>query len=100
MLRTASSARTSIRMSTEAPAAAVAGIYQRVSEGVKIAMKAKESQKLNALRGIRSALLAATKAEGKGDELSDEECIPLLRKLAKQRQEVGFAQAPIHFFVT
>jgi hypothetical protein len=86
-VRTASS-KTSLRMSTEAPAAQAAGIYSRVADDIKVAMKAKDSQKLNALRGIRSALLAATKAEGKGDNLTDDECFPILRKLAKQRQEV------------
>jgi hypothetical protein len=87
-------------MSTEAPTAEAIGIYKRVADDMKVAMKAKDSQKLNALRGIRAALLAATKAEGKGDDLSDEECVPLLRKLAKQRQEVSIIFPPVRHLLS
>ena len=57
-----------------------------VNDGVKEAMKAKDKEKLAALRGIKAVFQSSAKDKGV-DTLSDEECIAVLRKLAKQRQE-------------
>jgi uncharacterized protein YqeY len=76
-----------LRMMADAAAPpATAGIFTSVNDGVKTAMKAKDSQRLAALRGIKAALQVATK-EKNVDTLDDESCIPILRKLAKQRAE-------------
>lgn len=64
-----------------------ASIEQEVSQNLKEAMKAKDTERLKALRTIRAAFLTAMKAEGAGDSLSDKEAITTLRKLAKMRQE-------------
>ena len=69
------------------PAAGAGGIFAQVSEQIKVAMKAKDAPRLEALRGIRAAFLQGTKVEGAGDTLTDEQCQALLRKLAKQRAE-------------
>ena len=49
-------------------------------------MKAKDKEKLAALRGIKAVFQSSAKDKGV-DTLPDEECIAVLRKLAKQRQE-------------
>ena len=49
-------------------------------------MKAKDKERLQALRGIKAVFQSAAKDKGL-DALSDEECIAVLRKLSKQRQE-------------
>lgn len=54
---------------------------------MKAAMRAKDSNKLEALRAVKSAiLLAQTDAAGK-DGLSQDEELKLLQKLVKQRKE-------------
>ncbi|NCG18707.1 MAG: GatB/YqeY domain-containing protein [Rhodobacterales bacterium] len=61
-------------------------IIDDVSSQIKDAMRAREKVRLGALRGIRSGLIEAMKADG-SDTVSDETAIPLLRRLAKQRHE-------------
>ena len=63
-----------------------ADIQNAVEVGVKEAMKAKDKERLAGLRGIKAMLQASAKDKGV-DTLPDEECITVLRKLAKQRQE-------------
>jgi len=53
---------------------------------IKIAMKAKDSVRLAALRSMRTAILNEMKKDG-SDSVSDEVCETLLRKLEKQRKE-------------
>lgn len=54
---------------------------------MKDAMRAKDSNKLEALRAVKSAiLLAQTDASGK-DGLSEDEELKLLQRLVKQRKE-------------
>jgi uncharacterized protein YqeY len=62
------------------------GLFDEISSQMKDAMRAKDKARLGALRGIRAAFLTATKEDG-SDELSDEVCNTLLRRLEKQRQE-------------
>ena len=61
-------------------------LIEQVNEGIKVAMKAKDTDKLRALRGIKSAFLLLQTAEG-GGEVTDEMCIKALQKLAKQRKD-------------
>ena len=62
------------------------GLFADISSQLKDAMRARDKARLNALRSIRAAFLAATKEDGSAS-LSDEACVPLLRKLEKQRRE-------------
>ena len=62
-----------------------ANLFNTVNDGVKEAMKSKDKERLQALRGIKSVFQSAAKDKGV-ESLSDEECIAALRKLAKQRQ--------------
>lgn len=62
------------------------GIFQAVSAQLTEAMRARDKARLSALRGIRAAFLNATKEDG-SEELSDESCVALLRRLERQRRE-------------
>ncbi len=61
-------------------------IVDDVSAQIKDAMKAGQPLRLRALRHMRTAFLNEMKKDG-SDTLSDETCLGLLRKLAKQRHE-------------
>lgn len=61
-------------------------LIEQVNEGIKNAMKAKETDRLRALRGIKSAFLLLQTSEGV-TEVTDEMCIKALQKLAKQRKD-------------
>ena len=56
-------------------------------EAMKAAMKAKDTQSLEALRSIKSALLLAQTETGAKADLSEEEEIKLLQKQVKQRKD-------------
>jgi len=63
-------------------------LENKINADIKQAMLAKESQKLEALRGIKAALLLAkTSKEAAGSELPEEAGLKLLQKLIKQRLE-------------
>ncbi len=63
-------------------------LKQRLNDEVKAAMLAKDSARLECLRGLKSVILYAEVASGKRDEgLDDEEIITLFAKEAKKRQE-------------
>jgi len=61
-------------------------IYDAITDQMKAAMRAKEKERLTALRNIRAAFINKRK-ETNADELSDDDCVALLRKLAKQRRD-------------
>lgn len=50
-------------------------------------MKAKETVRLAALRGIKAAILLAKTSEGAGQEISDADIVKIIGKLVKQRKE-------------
>jgi hypothetical protein len=59
-------------------------LFEQISEDIKVAMKAREKEKLEALRGIKKVMLEAKAAEGASGELSDQESLKIIQKLAKQ----------------
>ncbi len=59
-------------------------LFEQINEDMKAAMKAREKEKLEAIRGIKKVLLEAKSAQGASGELSDEEIIKAIQKLAKQ----------------
>jgi hypothetical protein len=61
-------------------------LTERINEDIKKAMLAREKDKLEALRAVKSALLLAMTSEGGGDITGEIE-IKLLQKLVKQRRE-------------
>ena len=59
-----------------------------IDEAIKEAMKAKEQDRLRALRAIKSMILLAETSEGRtGTDLSTDEEMKLLAKAAKQRRD-------------
>jgi uncharacterized protein YqeY len=61
-------------------------IIDDVTTQMKAAMRAKEADKLRALRGIRAAFIEEMKKDGR-DTLSDDAAVTTLRRLAKQRKD-------------
>jgi len=61
-------------------------IFDDVSRQMKDAMRAREQTRLQALRNIRASFLTELKKDG-SESLSDEACVVVLRRLAKQRGE-------------
>ncbi|WP_297091154.1 GatB/YqeY domain-containing protein [uncultured Draconibacterium sp.] len=59
-------------------------LLEQINNDIKAAMKAREKEKLEALRGIKKVMLEAQTAKGAGDELSDADAMKIISKLAKQ----------------
>ena len=65
-------------------------LYTTISEGIKDAMRAKDKERLSALRDIKSKLmLEATKTGVDGDAIEDAKAMAILNKLYKQRTETA-----------
>jgi uncharacterized protein YqeY len=63
-------------------------LENRINADIKAAMIARDSNKLEALRGIKAALLLAkTSKEAVNGEITDEAGLKILQKLVKQRVE-------------
>jgi uncharacterized protein len=62
-------------------------LADRINNDIKEAMKAKEAERLAALRAIKSEILLAQTSEGAADVLSAETEIKILQKLVKQRKD-------------
>jgi uncharacterized protein len=63
-------------------------LTDKINEDIKKAMLAREKEKLEALRAVKSALLLALTSEGTSQVTEDEE-IKILQKLVKQRKETA-----------
>ena len=62
-------------------------LQEKVMEAMKAAMKAKDTQSLEALRSVKSALLLAQTETGSKLEITEEEELKLLQKQVKQRKD-------------
>jgi uncharacterized protein YqeY len=62
-------------------------LIQQVDQDIKLAMLAKQPDRLQGLRAIKSALLLAKTEKGAAEELTQEAEIKVLQKLVKQRKE-------------
>lgn len=62
-------------------------LQDKVMEAMKAAMKSKDTQSLEALRSVKSALLLAQTETGSKQEISEEEEIKILQKQVKQRKD-------------
>jgi len=58
-----------------------------INDDLKEAMKAREKEKLEALRNIKKVIIEAKSSKGAGSELDDEEVLKIIAKLAKQGSE-------------
>ena len=61
-------------------------IFEEVRKQMTDAMRAKDAPRLAVLRGMRAAFQTEMKREG-AETLSDDACVTVLRRLAKQRKE-------------
>lgn len=59
-------------------------LSEQIDIELKAAMKAREKEKLEALRNIKKGMIEARAAKGAGSELTDEESLKIISKLAKQ----------------
>ena len=64
-------------------------LFDKVSEDIKTAMKAKDKVALETLRNIKKVFLEAKTAPGANDTLSDEDALKLIQKLAKQGKDAA-----------
>lgn len=62
-------------------------LIETISKDIMAAMKARDSEKLEALRAIKAALLLVATADGAKGTISEEEELKILKKLVKQRKE-------------
>ena len=62
-------------------------LFDTVSEDIKKAMLAREKEKLEALRAVKTAFLLARSEVGAGGELTPEAELKIVQKLVKQRKE-------------
>ena len=62
-------------------------IFDQVNNGIKEYMKAHDKGRLEALRGIKAEFLLIKTAPGNNGEVSDENALKVLVRMAKQRKE-------------
>ena len=62
-------------------------LEKQIQADMVSAMKARETVRLAALRGVKAAILLAKTAEGGNGEISDAEVVKIIGKLVKQRKE-------------
>lgn len=62
-------------------------LSNRIDADIKAAMLAKDAVRLQALRGIKKEFIEARTAPGANGELSQENAMKILAKMAKQRRE-------------
>lgn len=64
-------------------------LQERIDADIKAAMLAREKDRLNVLRAIKSAILLELTKEGASGAVSDEAGLKILQKLHKQRAEAA-----------
>ena len=62
-------------------------LQDKIMDGIKTAMKAKDTVTLESLRAVKSALLLAQTETGAKEEISEDAEIKLLQRLVKQRKD-------------
>ena len=67
----------------------MSNLANSISEGIKDAMRAKDRDRLSALRDIKSKIMLEATKEGAGDSVDDAVTMSILSKLLKQRKETA-----------
>ena len=62
-------------------------LFEKVSEDIKSAMKAKDKEALETLRNIKKCFLEAKTAPGANDSLTDADALKIMQKLVKQGKD-------------
>lgn len=63
------------------------GLVDQINADIKTAMKAKDRNKLNTVRAIKSEVLKEATKDGSGNEIDDAVVVKILQKLLKQRKD-------------
>lgn len=64
-------------------------LKEQIDNDIKIAMKAREMEKLEALRSVKASILLAETEKGSSGKLTPEQELKILQKLIKQRKEAA-----------
>ena len=64
-------------------------LFDKVSEDIKTAMKAKDKVALDTLRNIKKVFLEAKTAPGANDTLADADALKIIQKLVKQGKDAA-----------
>ena len=64
-------------------------LFERVSEDIKNAMKAKDKVALETLRNVKKVFLEAKTAPGANDALTDADALKIIQKLTKQGKDAA-----------
>lgn len=64
-------------------------LFEKVSEDIKTAMKAKDKVALDTLRNIKKVFLEAKTAPGANDVLPDDAALKIIQKLVKQGKDAA-----------
>lgn len=64
-------------------------LFEKVSEDIKNAMKARDKVTLETLRNVKKFFLEAKTAPGANDTLSDADALKIIQKLAKQGKDAA-----------
>ena len=64
-------------------------LFERVSEDIKSAMKAKDKVALETLRNVKKFFIEAKTAAGANDTLTDEAALKIIQKLVKQGKDAA-----------
>ncbi len=59
-------------------------LFDQINDDIKTAMKARDKEKLQTLRNIKKVMLEAKTAKGATAEITDDEVLKIISKLAKQ----------------
>jgi len=62
-------------------------LADKINDEITAAMKAREKERLEALRSIKKVIIEAKSSKGAGSELDDDEVLKIISKLAKQGSE-------------
>ena len=62
-------------------------LFEKVSEDIKNAMKAKDTVALETLRNVKKCFLEAKTAPGANDTLTDADALKIMQKLVKQGKD-------------
>ena len=76
-----------IFLSSQAQLHKTMSLQNDINEGIKTAMRAKDTVTLESLRAVKSAILLAQTETGAKEELSQDDEIKLLQRLVKQRKD-------------
>jgi uncharacterized protein YqeY len=63
------------------------GLVDQINADIKTAMKAKDRDKLNTVRAIKSEVLKEATKDGASNEIEDTVVVKILQKLLKQRKD-------------